>query len=131
MVGHVAEHPVGVSERRVDDSLALGVARVGAVGGADALRAVDHGEDAARFEQDGVRGTRGREDVDAGGAVRAGEGVDLRIDAVGALLLGRGRGTVGGFVGGIGGVRGIGSVSAVRGRAILRGGRAGRLGIRP
>ena len=56
MVGHVAEHPVGVAERGVDDSLALGVARVGAVGGADALRAVDHGEDAARFEQDGVRG---------------------------------------------------------------------------
>ena len=127
VVGHVAEHPVGVSERCVNDSLALGVARVGAVGGADALGAVDHGEDAARFEQDGVRRTRRRENMNAGGAIRAGEGVDLRVDAVGALLLGRGRGTVGG----IGGVDGVGGGSAVRGRAILRGGRAGRLGIRP
>ena len=130
MLGHVTENPVGIPRPTRNHAAAQRVARILTVGRTHALRAVDHGEDAARFEQDGVRGTRGRQDVDAGGSIRAGEGVDLRVDAVGSLLLGRGRGTVSG-IGGVGGVGGIGSVSAVRGRTILRGGRAGSLGIRP
>ena len=94
MVGHVIENPVGIPRPAGDNPLAQRVTRILAVGGADPLRTVDHGEDASRLEQDGVRRTRGRENMNAGGAVRAGEGVDLRVDAVRAFFLGRGRGLV-------------------------------------
>ena len=126
MVGHIAKHPVGIPHPAGNDSLTQGVARVLAVGGADPLRSVDHGEDAARFEQDGVRRTRRRENMNAGGTVRAGEGVDLRVDAVRALLLGRGRG----LVGGIRGFGGIGSISTVRGCTILGSDRGSDAGVR-
>lgn len=59
------------------------------------------------------------------GAVRAGEGVDLRIDAVRAFFLGRGRGPVGG----IRGVGGIGSTSTLRSRGRERVGRGGNIGV--
>ena len=97
MVGHVIENPVGIPHPTGDHAVAQRVARILAVGGADTLGTVDHGEDASRLEQDGIRRTRRRENMNAGGAVRAGEGVDLRVDAVRAFLLGRGRGIVGGF----------------------------------
>ena len=125
MVGHIAKHPVGIPHPAGNDSLTQRVARVLAVGGANPLRSVDHGEDAARLEQDGIRRTRRRQDMNAGGAVRAGEGVDLRVDAARALLLGRGRG----LVGGIRGFGGIGSISTIRGRTVLRGVGGGNAGV--
>ena len=95
VVGHVTENPVGIPRPARDHAVAQRVARILAVGRTHALRAVDHGEDASRLEQDGVRRTRRRENMNAGGTVRAGEGVDLRVDAVRAFFLGRGRGLVG------------------------------------
>ena len=131
VVGHIAKHPVGIPHPAGNDSLTQRVARVLAVGGANPLRSVDHGEDAARLEQDGIRRTRRRQDMNAGGAVRAGEGVDLRVDAAHALLLGRGRGTVRGFsfLRGIRGFGGIGSISTIRGRTVLRGVGGGNAGV--
>ena len=52
--------------------------------------------------------------MNAGGTVRAGEGVDLRIDAVRAFFPGRGRGLVG-EIRGFCRVGGIGRISVVRG----------------
>ena len=118
VLGHVTENPVGIPHPTGDHAAAQRVTRILAVGGADTLGAVDHGEDASRLEQDGIRRTRRREDVNAGGAVRAGEGVDLRIDAVRAFFHGRGRGFVGG-IRGFGGVGGIGRISVVRCYTVL------------
>ena len=111
MVRHVAKHPVRIAESSIFNSLSQRVTRILAIRSPNTLRAVDHGEDAARLEQDGIRRTRRREDMNAGGAVRAGEGVDLRVDAVHAFFLGRGRG----LIGGIRGFGGIGRISTVRG----------------
>ena len=129
MLGHVTENPVGIPRPTGDYPLTQRVARVGAVGGTDTLGAIDHGEDASRLEQDGIRRTRRREDVNAGGAVRAGEGVDLRVDAVRALFLGRGRGLVGRFRR-LGGFGGIGRIGAVRGCTILGRDRGSDAGVR-
>ena len=63
--------------------------------------------------------------MNAGGAIRAGESVDLRVDAVRAFFLGRGRG----LVCGIRGFGGIGSISTVRGRTVLRGVGGGNAGV--
>ena len=116
VVGHIAKHPVGIPHPAGNDSLTQRVARVLAVGGANPLRSVDHGEDAARLEQDGIRRTRRRQDMNAGGAVRAGEGVDLRVDAVHTFFLRRGRGLVGGF-------------GFLRSRGRERVGRGGNIGV--
>ena len=89
VVDHVSQDPVGVSDVGGDDSFAQGVARVASVGGTDSFGAVDHGEDAARFQHDGVGGAD-REDVDPGGAFRSGEFVDGGVEFV--LRLGRGLG---------------------------------------
>ena len=129
MVGHIANHPVSIADRRIDDPLSPRVARIVTARSADTLRAVNHRKDASRLEQDGVRGTRRRENVNAGGAVRAGEGVDLRVDAVRALFLVRGRGLVGRFRR-FGGFGGIGRISAVRCYAILGSGRGDDAGVR-
>ena len=59
---------------------AQGVARVGAVGCADAFAAVDHAEDAARFKEDRVCCARRGDDVDAGRAVCSGIGEDRGAD---------------------------------------------------
>ena len=125
MVGHVAKHPVRIAESSINNSLSQRVTRILSVGGADPLRSVNHGEDSARLEQDGVRRTRRRQDMNAGGTVRAGEGVDLRVDAVSTLLLGQGCG----LVGGIRGFGGIGRISTVRGRTVLRGVGGGNAGV--
>ena len=98
--------------------MAQRVTRILTVGRTHALGAVDHGEDTSRLKQDGIRRTRRRENVNAGGPVRTGEGVDLRIDAVHTLFLGRGRGFVGG-IRGFGGVGGIGRISVVRCYTVL------------
>ena len=95
MVGHIAKHPVRIAECSIHDPLAQRITRIPAVRRTHALGTVDHGEDAARLEQDGIRRTCRRQNMNAGGAVRAGEGVDLRIDAVRTFFLGRGRGLVG------------------------------------
>ena len=55
VLGHVAENPVGIPHPTRNGAGAQRVARILAVGRTHALRAVDHGEDAARLEQDGVR----------------------------------------------------------------------------
>ena len=116
VLGHVTENPVGIPHPTGDHAAAQRVTRILAVGGTDTLGAVDHGEDASRLEQDGIRRTRRREDVNTGGAVRAGEGVDLRVDAVRAFFLGRGRGIVGGF-------------GFLRSRGRERVGRGGNIGV--
>ena len=55
MVGHVTKNPVGIPLPARSRAAAQRVARILAVGRTHALRAVDHREDAARLEQDGVR----------------------------------------------------------------------------
>ena len=125
MVRHVAKHPVRIAESSIINSLSQRVTRILAIRSPNTLRAVNHGEDAARLEQDGVRRTRRRQDMNAGGTVRAREGVDLRVDAVRARLLGRGRG----LVCGIRGFGGIGRISTVRGCTILRGVGGGNAGV--
>ena len=55
MVRHISEDPVGVTLLSRGNSEALRVARVGSIGGTNAFAAVDHGEDAARFEEDRIR----------------------------------------------------------------------------
>ena len=64
--------------------------------------------------------------MNAGGAIHAGEGVDLRVDTVRAFVLGRGRG----LVGGIRGFCGVGGIGTVRGRTVLRRDRGGDAGVR-
>ena len=64
--------------------------------------------------------------MNAGGAIHAGEGVDLRVDTVRAFVLGRGRG----LVGGIRGFYGVGGIGTVRGRTVLGRDRGGDAGVR-
>ena len=66
--------------------------------------------------------------MNAGGTVRAGEGVDLRVDAVRAFFLGRGRGLVGG-IRGFCGVGGIGRIGAFRCRTVLGRDRGSNAGV--
>ena len=67
--------------------------------------------------------------MNAGGAIHAGEGVDLRVDTVRAFVLGLGLGLVGGSRG-FCGVGGIGRIGAVRGRTVLGRDRGGDAGVR-
>ncbi len=67
--------------------------------------------------------------MNAGGSIRAGEGVDLRVDAVRAFFLGRGRGLVGG-IRGFCGVGGLGGIGDVRGRTVLGRDRGDDAGVR-
>ena len=67
--------------------------------------------------------------MNAGGAIHAGEGVDLRVDTVRAFVLGLGLGLVGG-IRGFCGVGGIGRIGAVRGRTVLGRDRGGDAGVR-
>ena len=115
MLRHVAKNTVGIPRPCRDDAPAQRVTRILTVGGAYSLRTVDHGEDTSRLEQNGVRGA-GRKHVDRRGAVRTGEGIDLRIDAVRAFFLGRGLGIVGDF-------------SFLRSRRRERVGRGGNIGV--
>ena len=55
VVGHVIKNPVGIPRPARGRAAAQRVARILAVGRTHALRAVDHREDAARLEQDGIR----------------------------------------------------------------------------
>ena len=64
--------------------------------------------------------------MNAGGAIHAGEGVDLRVDTVRAFVLGRGRG----LVSGIRGFYGVGGIGTVRGRTVLGRDRGGDAGVR-
>ena len=67
--------------------------------------------------------------MNAGGAIHAGEGVDLRVDTVRAFVLGLGLGLVGG-IRGFCGVGGIGRISVVRGRTVLGRDRGSDAGVR-